>query len=251
MRLMDQKSATISEIQRSHRSQALRRRVRSRIGRSCARSDSTSRSSAARLVPDLVHQRGGDAVADHPLAGDADQGDRVVAAARQPGPGPADGAAQPPVQRADHRRPLEEPARHQQRLGGRDVQPGQQDPVVVLAALGDDLGEQVELGQRVLEAQPQHPEPALLLGRRGAGARALAASAGTPRARSCTSRRPAIRYCSIPDSAAGDSAAAARWVSWSTNGWTEREPGQQRAGLLLQEPGRGRVGAHRLRPPGR
>ena len=41
---------------------------------------------------------------------------------------------------------------------------------------------------------------------------------------------------SIADSAAGDSAAAATIVSWSTNGWTG-EPGQQRTSLLLEEPG--------------
>ena len=169
---IDQKSATISEIQRSQRSQAGRGRARAphRPQLRPQRLDEPEQRRA--LVADLVHERRRDAVADHPLARDPDERDRVVAAAGQPGPGPADRAAEPAVQRADDRRPVEEPARQEQRLGGRDVEAGQQHPVVVLAALGDHLGEQVELRQRVLEAQPQHPEPALLLGRRRGRARA-------------------------------------------------------------------------------
>jgi hypothetical protein len=47
------------------------------------------------LVPDLVNERGRDAVADDPLARDPDQRDRIVAPARQPGPRAAYGAASP------------------------------------------------------------------------------------------------------------------------------------------------------------
>ena len=72
-------------------------------------------------------------------------------------------AAEAPVQRTDHGRPLEEAARNEQRLRGSDVQAREQDAVAVLAALGDDLREQVELRKRVLERQPEHPEPPLLL----------------------------------------------------------------------------------------
>ena len=100
------------------------------------------------LMPDLVHERRRDAVADHPLAGHPDQGDRVLAAAGQPGPGPADRRARAAVQVADHRGSVEEAAGQPQRVGGGMSSPRARHRSV-LTALGDDLGEQVELRQRV------------------------------------------------------------------------------------------------------
>ena len=154
----------------------------------------------------------------------------------------------PAVQRADHRRALEEPAREQQRLGRRDVEPGEQHAVAVLAALGDDLGEEVELGERVLEAQPEHPEPALLLRRRR----------GRPRAAQPAQegRRPPAHVAPAGDQVLLDPRQRGRGQRRRREvGLLEherldrREPRQQRAGLLLQEPGRGRVGRSSARMP--
>ena len=179
------------------------------------------------------------------------RGIRIRATGLSPPPGSlspraADGAAQPAVQRADHRRPLEEPARHEQRLGRRDVEPGEQDAVAVLAALRDDLGEEVELGQRVLEAQPQHPEPALLLRRRRR--RPRAAQPAQEGLRPPAHVAPAGDQVLLDPRQRGRGQRRRREMGLLEHERLDRrEPGQQRAGLLLQEPGRGRVGAHRLR----
>ena len=119
------------------------------------------------LVPDLVDQRRGDAAADHALARHADDGDRIVAAARQAGAGTADRRTRPTVEVADDRRRLVVAARQGQRVGRHHVQPGQPDPAVVLAALGDDVVKQVKLGQGGIELHAHESEAALPLGSGG------------------------------------------------------------------------------------
>jgi hypothetical protein len=74
------------------------------------------------------------------------------------------------VQVADHRRRTEIPAGQVERVLCGYVQARQPQPGLVLAALGDRVGEQVELGQRQIEPQPQECEPPLLFGRGRAGA---------------------------------------------------------------------------------
>ena len=169
-----------------------------------------------------MHQRGRDAVADHPLPRDPDERDRVVAAAGQPGPGPADRAAQPAVQRADHRRPLEGPAR-----AGAAPRPPRRRARRAARRCPCSLRWVITSENRsncdsaFWKLHPQHPEPALLLGRRRRGARTAQPAeerlrpAGAPRAgrRSGTARSPTARPGRAPP--------PRRWVSWSTNGRTD------------------------------
>ena len=82
----------------------------------------------------FVDQRRCDAAADHPLARDANDGDRILAAAWQAGPRAPDRGADTAIQIADHRRGL---VVFRQRQGVRrdDVETGQPDALLALAAL--------------------------------------------------------------------------------------------------------------------
>ena len=113
------------------------------------------------LVPDLVDQGGRDAAADHPLAGDADDRHGDLRAARQPGAGAADGGAQAAIQVADDRRGLVEAAGEFQRVGGEVVEAGDPDAGLVLAALGEDFREDLEVRDDRVERQAEHREAAL------------------------------------------------------------------------------------------
>src|SRR4051794_35959870 len=116
-------------------------------------------------MPHLVLQRRGDAVPDHSLTRDANERHWVRTTARQTGARSSDRSAEPTMQRAQDRWALERSPREQQRLGGRDVESGEQHTGTGLAALRDHLREEVELRQRVLELQAQHPVATLLFRR--------------------------------------------------------------------------------------
>ena len=166
-RATDQKSATISEIQRSHIVQ------RSRLGspsrcRPCnaVRSEGRRSRSAAAWCPDLVDERGCDPTPDHALARHLDDCGGI--AAGRPGvacahagwpPGPA-------FEIADDGRQFEEPARQGERVGGDDVEPGQPRSIVLFAPLGDDVAEHVELVEHRVEPQTDDRKTALRLIRR-------------------------------------------------------------------------------------
>ena len=77
------------------------------------------------------------------------------------------------MQVADHGRGTEVPARQVERVLRRDVQARQPQPGLVLAPLGDRVGEQVEMRQRQVEPQPQEREAPLLFGGMRAGASSL------------------------------------------------------------------------------
>ena len=162
-RATDQKSATISEIQRSHSCQTNCADVASRcIRRNAGRSEADQVQQRRRLVPDLVHQRRRDAGADHALARDADDGDRVLAAAWHARARAPDRGADVAVEVADDRRRLVV-AGQRQRVGGDHVEAGQPHAGFVLAALRDDVGEGVELDQRDVELETQDGEAPLRL----------------------------------------------------------------------------------------
>jgi hypothetical protein len=164
---MAHRSATISPSQRSHSAQAWRAAgpVRGRRPQRLAQGRDEAEQGGC-LVPHLVHQRRGQPGADHALARDADQRDRIVPAAGQAGVRPADRRARPARQIADHRRRLEQ-AGQGQGVARHLVEPGQPDPGVGLAALAHGLAEDVELREHGVHPQPQEGEPALPLGRRG------------------------------------------------------------------------------------
>ncbi len=61
---------------------------------------------------------------------------------------------------------MEVPSRQVQCILGGHIQAGQPEPGLVLAPLCDRIGEEVELGQRPVELQPQEREPPLLFGGR-------------------------------------------------------------------------------------
>ena len=91
-----QKSATISAAQRSTASQAGRwpgARARCLLERGAQRFHQAEQ--RRRLVANLMDERRGDTEADHPFPRDADDAGGVLAAAGQPGPGPADRTAEP------------------------------------------------------------------------------------------------------------------------------------------------------------
>ena len=164
----DQRSATISEIQRCQDSHAGRAAGSSRCwwASSAGRSDSTSDSSAAAWCPTSWTR---DEAMPWPTMrsrGHPDQGDRVLAAAGQAGPGPPDRRPGTAGQVADQRRRVEEAAGQPQRVGRQHVQPGKPHARPVLAALGDRLGEQVELREHLVEGESDDREPPLLLARR-------------------------------------------------------------------------------------
>jgi hypothetical protein len=162
----DQKSATTSETHRVQSRQAGRSGggALASARPSAGRSDSTQPEQGGGLVAGLMHQRGGDAVADHALAWDPYEGHGAAAAAGEPGPRTSDRRARPPVEVAEHRRRLQVPFGQAERVGGGDVQPGEPDADLVLASLGDCLVEQVELREHAQEPQPNQREPPLLLG---------------------------------------------------------------------------------------
>ena len=103
-------------------------------------------------------------MADHSLSRNSYDRDGVVTAPGQPRSRAADGGAGAAREIADHLRWLEVRARQPQRVRGEDVKPRQPDTRLTLAALGDHLREEIELGERVIETHPNDRETPLHLG---------------------------------------------------------------------------------------
>ena len=160
-RATDQKSATISEIQRSHIRQGKRLAAEPRCRPFQNRPQRIDEIEQSRsLVPDFMHQRRRDAGADHALARHPYDGDRILAAAGQARARAPDRGADVTIEIANDRRRLVI-ARQLQRIGGDDIEAAQPHAGLVLAALRDDVGKHVELGQHDIEPEAQHREPAL------------------------------------------------------------------------------------------
>ena len=85
--------------------------------------------------------------------GHPDDRDRVLAAAGQAGALAADRRAVAPVEIADDRRRIVVRRRQGQRVSRDHVEARQGQPVVELAALAQNVGEDVELRQHRVEAQ--------------------------------------------------------------------------------------------------
>src|ERR1044072_6902098 len=115
-------------------------------------------------MPYLVYERGRDTVPDHAFPRDTDDGDRSRPTAGQPGAGSADGTTGSTVQVADDRRRCGHPG---ESVRCRDVQTGQPHSDIVLASLGQRVGEQIELVEYIVESPAQPRVAPLLLGRTG------------------------------------------------------------------------------------
>ena len=160
-RATDQKSATISEIQRSQSCQARPAAPAPRCSRAQHRAQRIDEiKQRRRLMPDLVNQRRRDAGPDHALARNTDDRHRVLAAAGHARARAPDGSTDVAIEIADDRWRVIV-AGQRQRIGGDDIEAGQPHARLVLAALRDDVGEHVELGQHGIEPEAQDRETAL------------------------------------------------------------------------------------------
>ena len=164
-------------------------------------------------------------------------------AARQPGPRPPDRAAHAAMQVADDRRRLIAGFPQPQCVLGGEIEAGQPDAGRGVAALAERLVEQVELGQRGIEAEPQQGEPALHLRGRSAAARPADPGDEVPHLRAepaATASQVVLdggrrrrqdrcrRHHRLPDRERPDPV----------------QPGQQRARLLFEQPGGEAGGLH-------
>src|ERR1700722_7719633 len=102
-------------------------------------------------MTDLMHERGCDPIADHPLARHPDDRYRAALPAGKPRPRPADRRAGPAVQVADDRWWIEI-SRQRERVCRERVEPREPHPIDTLTALRDRVREDLELRDDGVEA---------------------------------------------------------------------------------------------------
>src|ERR1700690_3128900 len=111
-------------------------------------------------MTDLVNQRRGHAAADHALARHANDRHGIVPSAGEPRPRPADRGPRSAREIADDGRGLEV-SWQRQRVAGNDVEPGEPESGIRLAALAQRLAEDVHVRQPPVELESEEGEAAL------------------------------------------------------------------------------------------